>query len=228
MAPGGSIVLYVEVGRKRCFAGAIEWPGWCRSAASEEGALQALVDYLPRYASALGDAGKGLPTPPALGQLSVEERVKGDATTDFGTPGAVPGADHRALAGTELKRQLRILEACWRTFDNCAAAAEGLQLATGPRGGGRSLEKMRAHLHDGDRGYVGRLGGRLSAESRGDPGGLRVAFVEAIEARARGEVPDTGPRGGVRWPARYGIRRSAWHALDHAWEIEDRTDARRR
>jgi hypothetical protein len=227
MAPRSKIGVYVEVGPKRCFAAAIEWPGWCRSAADEEGALQALVEYLPRYESALGDAGKGLPAAPVLGQLRVEERVEGDATTDFGTPGAVPRADHRALTTAELKHQLAILEECWRTFDACATAAEGRQLATGPRGGGRSLEKMRAHLDDGDRGYLGRLGGRLSADSRGDSGALRAAFVEAVAARARGEVSDTGPRGGVRWPARYGIRRSAWHALDHAWEIEDRTGTRR-
>ena len=26
------------------------------------------------------------------------------------------------------------------------------------------------------------------------------------------------------WPQRYAARRIAWHALDHAWEIEDRSD----
>jgi hypothetical protein len=40
--------------------------------------------------------------------------------------------------------------------------------------------------------------------------------------RNAGELPDFGPRGGERWPALFAIRRSAWHALDHAWEIEDR------
>ena len=30
--------------------------------------------------------------------------------------------------------------------------------------------------------------------------------------------------GGERWPALFAVRRSAWHALDHAWEIEDRLD----
>ena len=37
------------------------------------------------------------------------------------------------------------------------------------------------------------------------------------------------PRAGTpladrRWPARYAAHRIAWHALDHAWEIEDRSD----
>jgi hypothetical protein len=26
------------------------------------------------------------------------------------------------------------------------------------------------------------------------------------------------------WPPRYAARRIAWHALDHAWEIEDRSE----
>ena len=44
-------------------------------------------------------------------------------------------------------------------------------------------------------------------------------------ASAHGEVASHGPRGGVRWSARYFVRRAAWHALDHVWEIEDRAHA---
>jgi len=53
---------------------------------------------------------------------------------------------------------------------------------------------------------------------------VESAFIEALHAKVRGELPAKGPRGGDRWPARYAIRRSAWHALDHAWEIEDRSE----
>ncbi|HEX9977438.1 MAG TPA: hypothetical protein VGB41_02310 [Acidimicrobiia bacterium] len=48
-------------------------------------------------------------------------------------------------------------------------------------------------------------------------------FIAALGGRLRGEIPAEGPRGGVRWPSRYAIRRAAWHVLDHAWELEDRT-----
>lgn len=41
--------VYIEVGQKRTFAGAIEWPGWCRSGKDEATALQALLDYGGRY-----------------------------------------------------------------------------------------------------------------------------------------------------------------------------------
>lgn len=46
-------------------------------------------------------------------------------------------------------------------------------------------------------------------------------FHLAVEA-ARGKELQVGPRGGKRWKPRYYVRRSAWHILDHAWEIEDR------
>jgi hypothetical protein len=35
-----------------------------------------------------------------------------------------------------------------------------------------------------------------------------------------------GPLTEKGWPQPYAARRIAWHVLDHAWEIEDRTDPR--
>ena len=32
------------------------------------------------------------------------------------------------------------------------------------------------------------------------------------------------PLAGRHWPQRYAVRRIAWHALDHTWEIEDRIE----
>ena len=48
------------------------------------------------------------------------------------------------------------------------------------------------------------------------------ASWKSFDAAVQGEYPVEGPRGGVRWSPRYFVRRVAWHALDHAWEIEDR------
>jgi hypothetical protein len=62
-----------------------------------------------------------------------------------------------------------------------------------------------------------------------DPGAslepVREAVVEPLDHAVREGVPATGPKGGKMWTARYFLRRDAWHALDHAWEIEDRTPA---
>src|SRR5215467_12909170 len=103
-----SLDVYLEVGAKRVFAGAVEWPGWCRAAKTEDDALQALVDYASRYAKALGPASRGVPKPKAVADLHVAERVKGDATTDFGAPAKSPKADDRPLDAAELKRQITL------------------------------------------------------------------------------------------------------------------------
>jgi len=54
---------------------------------------------------------------------------------------------------------------------------------------------------------------------------LREAILDALRSRARGEALPQGRRCASVWTPRYFVRRSAWHALDHAWEIEDRAKA---
>ena len=211
-----TVDVYVEAGSKRVFAGAIEWPGWCRSAKTEEDALGALFAYAPRYAKALRRTKLGFEPPARSGSLRVREHVKGNATTDFGAPAIAPQADDRRLGDHEAERQLTILRACWAALDRAAAAAEGAVLRTGPRGGGRPLTKIVAHVTDAEGAYLAKLGYRAGG------GDARAAIAEAIVARARGEAPKRVPRSGRLWSPRYAVRRTAWHALDHAWEIEDR------
>ena len=39
------VETYLEVGAKRVFAGALDWPGWCRSSRHERDALEALLGW---------------------------------------------------------------------------------------------------------------------------------------------------------------------------------------
>ena len=184
-------------------------------------ALQALVDCGDRYKAALGSRGADLKVPRAVGDLIVVDRYAGDATTDFGAPGAIPATDRVPVSATELDRLIGLLEAAWQAFEAAANSAAGMELRpAGPRGGGRELGKIREHVSGADGSYARAVGGTSPPDD--DWPAVQRALLEHIRARARGELPDRGPRGGERWPARYGIRRSAWHALDHAWEIEDR------
>ncbi len=50
------IKIYLEIGSQRVFAGAPDWPGWCRSGKDEEAAVRALFDYRLRYERALKGA----------------------------------------------------------------------------------------------------------------------------------------------------------------------------
>ena len=209
--------VFVESGAKKVFAGAVDWPGWARSGKTEEAALEALVDYTERYRAAVGDA---LPT--SLSGIDVVARLEGGSGTDFGVPSTVADFDRAELEADELDRLKDLLRRTWGAFAEAADAAKGKRLAKGPRGGGRTLDKIRAHVVEADRAYVGALGARAPV-SRAGWTEIQDAFVDALDAKVRGELPERGPRGGERWPARYAIRRSAWHALDHAWEIEDRS-----
>lgn len=218
------IDVYLEIGGKRTFAGAVDWPGWCRSGRDEQSALQALLDYAPRYARMLRPAKLPFQLPDTPTAFKVVERLKGGATTDFGAPEAHPSADAKPIKAAELKRFEALLKTCWHAFDAAVRAAKGKELRKGPRGGGRELEGIVQHVIGSDLGYLASLGWKVNFDKdRGqDLKQIRRSTLEALTAAASGGIPKRGPRGGVRWSARYFVRRVAWHVLDHAWEIEDR------
>jgi hypothetical protein len=203
------------------FASAVDWPGWCRSGRDEASALEALFAAAPRYARALGRGKLGFTAPRDVAALRIVERLRGDATTDYGAPGAMPSADEQAMSAADLTRTGAILRACWRAVDGAAKSARSKRLAKGPRGGGRTLDAIVRHVVDAEAGYLGALGWKAPAAPR-TPVRLRDAVLDGLAASARGEIPARGPRGGTRWKPRFFARRLAWHALDHAWEIEDR------
>jgi hypothetical protein len=223
---GSAVEVYLEVAAKRVFAGAVDWPGWCRGGRDEASALEALAAAAPRYARAMAHAGLTPPPVAAAAGLVVVERLPGNATTDFGAPDVPPSGDGEPLDDAELQRLSKVLEACWAALDQAAEAVEGVTLRTGPRGGGRDLAGVLAHVLGAEQSYVGRLGVRVpkqeGEELRATMARTRRLALEALAAAAHGAAPSQGPRGGKRWPPRYFVRRVAWHVLDHAWELEDR------
>jgi hypothetical protein len=189
-------------------------------------ARQAFLDFGPRYARVAERAGLALDVPEDVDALRVIERLPGGVGTDFGAPEAIPDADRGRIDASQLARFGSILNACWQVFDEIAEAAIGMELRKGPRGGGRELEAITRHVLGAEQGYLSRLAWKvpkhetlnLNEEMRL----TRQAIMDALAAAVRGEIPERGPRGGMIWPARYFVRRVAWHVLDHAWEIEDR------
>lgn len=223
------VKVYLECGAKRTFAGALDWPGWCRHGRTETEALEALLAYGPKYAAVLVNTQLGFVAPKSLTQLSVVERLPGNATTDFGAPGMPPTVDHdRSCEAPELQRFEKILRAGWRAFDSAVESARGKTLATGPRGGGRSLGAIVNHVMDAEGGYLGAVGSKAHKPPKTSEqlAATREAILAALKASAAGEIAPRGPRGGTRWTARYFVRRVAWHAISHAWEIERRAAAK--
>jgi len=218
--------VYVETGTKRVFAGAVEWPGWCRSARDEGGALEALLAVAPRYAEVVEGSSPMFTAPSAVGDLRIVERLRGDATTDFGAPSIPLEADRRDVGSRELVRLQALLEHCWNALDQAARSARGRELRRGPRGGGRELEAILEHVVGAEAGYVRRIAGpavRLDGVDAADAAReVRTVIQEAMGRAVLEGLPESGPRGGAIWSPRYFVRRTAWHALDHAWEIQDR------
>ena len=225
----GPIDVYLEAGTKRVFAGALDWPGWCRSGRDSEAALDSLATYARRYAKAIGRAGGAFTPPKDASGLRIVERVAGTSTTDFGAPGVSPSSDDRPLGQRDTERLITLLRATWTAFDRTARAADGVSLARGPRGGGRELGAILRHVLEAEAAYLAKLGAPYRKLDPGtdvanETGDARTSMVDLVASRAAGEPPPRTPRRGSLWSPRYAVRRSAWHALDHAWEIEDRME----
>jgi len=221
------IEVYVEKGQKRTFAGALDWPGWTRSGSDEAAALQALLDYGPRYAGVLRGTPLRFRAPRTVRDLKVVEKLKGGAGTNEGWPQAYPLADSAEMTEADIQRAGEMLQACWRKLDEVVKASQGRALRKDSDGRGRDLEKVLRHVLQGHSLYLSELGAKPSPATDGLPRArlraIRPVTLQALRKAARGKLGSTRPRGGS-WSPRYFVRRAAWHILDHAWEIEDRIE----
>jgi hypothetical protein len=217
--PVGSVVpVYLEVGKTRVFACSLDWPGWCRRAKTDDEALDALADYALRYAVVAERAGARFPAEGAT--FDVVERIpwqggKAFSPVDFGALGSAAQRDSDPLTAAQAKRLAALLEASWVVLDDVVAGAPE-ELRKGPRGGGRDRDAVFAHVVAAETAYARKIGVRQK-EPR-DREGIAALRADIAAAIASARTPaDTA------WLPRYAARRIAWHVLDHAWEIEDRS-----
>jgi hypothetical protein len=215
------IRVMIERGKKkRVVAVAFDWPGWDRSAKTEEGALQVLEAYRPRYAKVAALAGLADEFA-AAGELAVVQRVEGNGMTDYyGVSGRAAEPEQEQMSGAACERKIALLRASWAYFDDVASHVS-VELREGPRGGGRDRSTIIRHVNGAEIQENGRkVGVRSSPDAWKDPDTLS-AHREAICVGIR-EFNAIGPAAGSWWTVQFFIRRSAWHMLDHAWEMEDR------
>jgi hypothetical protein len=221
MAPAGRArtnSVYLELGKKRVFASAADWPGWCRQGNGEQAAIEALAAARPRYAEVARAA--AIPFAPT-DVFDIVERLPGDATTDFGAPGAIAKSEWEKLSAKDLNQMCALLAGSWTLLDRVVAKAPP-DLRKGPRGGGRDRDAMFDHVLDAEAAYAPKLGLKLKKPEWADRAAVRE-FRDAILAQIRG-VADGSVVVEAKWPPRYVARRIGWHATDHAWEIEDRSE----
>jgi hypothetical protein len=99
-----------------------------------------------------------------------------------------------------------------------AAGAAPPALRKGPRGGGRDRDAIVDHVLQTEVLHARMLGLPHRPFPPADSAAAARVRADILAGEASGQP---GPARGTR-PARFVARRTAWHALDHAWEIEDR------
>jgi hypothetical protein len=206
---------------KRVVAFNLDWPGWSRGARTAELALETLESYRERYRPVAGLAGME-PEFEAAGPLLVVEDKVGTGSTDFWGISFSPAAAEQGPVGdAQLERALTLLRACWAFFDGVAARVSP-EMRKGPRGGGRDRDRIIRHtIRTESEDFAKQVGLRIPEGAALTPDGLRQhreAYVAAMRAYNAGEVK----RRMRSWTLPFLIRHSAFHMLDHAWEMEDK------
>lgn len=214
------IVVVLEVAQKRSFASALNWPGWCRSGRTPEAALEVLAAYAERYARVAVAAGLKLPAVRGVESFSVVEEVAGNATTAFGAPSIAASLEVQPVTAKDANRAATVLSAAWTVLEAVVASAPA-QLRKGPRGGGRDRDAMYDHVLGAEQMYAAKIGVRVRQPS-GDDRAAITSMHAAVLAVVRADRTGNRARDGG-WAPRYCARRLAWHALDHAWEMQDRS-----
>ncbi len=227
MVIGGAVTKRIRVTLesgpkgKKVVAVAPDWPGLERGATTGEAAIDRLLAYVPRYAAVAKLAGMEA----ALAKSAVAdvvERYPGTGSTDFwGISFAFSSIDRQAMPGEALERELALMRACWAFFDAVRSRVSA-ELRRGPRGGGRDRDRIVRHTLAAELNWAKMLGLRPPLDTLLTAAGLnahRDAYCHAIrEYHSQGKVAGKM----AKWPLRYLIRHTAFHTLDHAWEMEDK------
>ncbi|MBA2719944.1 MAG: hypothetical protein H0U52_12000 [Chloroflexi bacterium] len=207
---------------KRAVAYSLDWPGWSRGAKTPELALESLEAYRERYQPIAALAGMAREFT-AAGPLEVFEDRVGTGSTDFWGISFSPSATERAdpMDAADLERGITILQACWSFFDGVAGRVSP-EMRKGPRGGGRDRHRIIRHtIRTESEDFAKQVGLRIPEEAALTPDGLREhreTYVAAMRAYNAGEVAKRMRS----WTLPFLIRHSAFHTLDHAWEMEDK------
>ncbi len=218
------IQVPLEIGpkAKRVVAVAPHWPGLERGAKTGEAAIERLLSYVPRYEAVTKLAGMEAAFATTTGGdvvADIVEQYPGTGSTDFwGISFAFSSIDRQILSGEELERELTLMRACWAFFDDVRSCVSA-EMQRGPRGGGRDRDRIVRHVVATELDWAKKLGLHTPPEAMLTDEGLKAhrgAYCNAIRAlHSQGKMART-------WPLRYLIRHTAYHTLDHAWEMDDK------
>jgi hypothetical protein len=221
---GGAVANHIrvtlEIGPKgkKVVAVAPDWPGLARGAKTGEDAIERLRSYMLRYAQVAKRAEMDAEFD-AITNVDVVEQYAGTGSTDFwGISFGFSSIDKHGMSGDELERELTLMQACWAFFDDVRSRVSA-ELQKGPRGGGRDRDRIVGHIFANEQDWAKGLGVHTPDGAMLTGEGLKAhrdAYCHAIrDYHAQGKLAG-------KWPLRYLIRHTAFHTLDHAWEMEDK------
>jgi hypothetical protein len=213
------VTLEIGPKGKKVVAVAPDWPGLERGGKTGEAAIERLQSYLPRYAKVAKLAGMDVEFA-AITSVDMVEQYPGTGSTDFwGISFAFSEIDRQAISSEDLERELTLMRACWTYFDDVRGRVSA-EMQKGPRGGGRDRDRIVLHVLATEQEWANKLGmGTKQGARVTDATGVsafRRVYCTAIRAfHSEGKMART-------WPLRYLIRHTAYHTMDHAWEMEDK------
>jgi hypothetical protein len=221
MADGMRVMLEIGPKGKQVVAVAPDWPGLERGARTGEAAIERLLSYLPRYAKVAKLAGMDAEFA-AITTADVVEQYPGTGSTDFwGISFAFSGIDRQAMSSEELERELTLMQACWAFFDDVRRRVSA-EMQKGPRGGGRDRGGIVRHTLYTEQAWAKMIGVLTPDGAMLTGEGLKAhrdAYCHAIrDYHSQGKLAGKM----AKWPLRYLIRHTAFHTMDHAWEMEDK------
>jgi hypothetical protein len=218
MADELRVMLEIGPKGKKVAAVAPDWPGLERGAKTGEAAIERLRSYLPRYAKVAKLAGMDAEFA-AITTVDVVEEYPGTGSTDFwGISFAFSGIDRQDMSSEALERELTLMQACWAFFDDVRSRVSA-ELLRGPRGGGRDRDQIVRHTFGTEQDWAKMIGVLTPEGAMLTDKGLnayRDAYCNAIWSfHSQGKTAR-------KWPLRFLIRHTAFHTMDHAWEMEDK------
>jgi hypothetical protein len=221
---GMPIPIVLERGpkSKRFVAYSVDWPGWSRGGKTPEAAVETLEAYRARYRrvaelAGLADAfDKG-------GPLEIAEDRVGTPSVDFWAISfSASATEQDPLADDVLERRLTLLRAAWALFDDVAARVSA-ELQKGPRGGGRERDEIIRHVMRVESlDFAHSIGLQTDEEHVPLVPEARRAFRESYVSLMRDYNAGRVEKKMRSRTLQFLIRHTAFHTLDHAWEMEDR------
>lgn len=221
MTKYNQVTLEIGPKGKKVVAVAPNWPGLERGAKTGEDAIKKLHSYIQRY-SQVAKLAKRDAEFDTVKNFEVIEQYSGTSSTDFwGISFAFSSIDKQALSRDDLERELSLMQACWAFFDLVRSKVSA-EMQRGPRNGGRDREQIVNHTFAGEKQWGKMIGVLTPDGAMLTENGLKThrdAYCQAIrdyyaQDKMAGKIS--------KWPLRFFIRHTAFHTMDHAWEMEDK------